>query len=393
MKNYNTEIMELEGVISKKIEIGEKVIKLYVEEPRKIHKCGCCGELTDKVHDYYLRTIKDVPIRGKQVLILYNRRRYKCTHCGKNITEETKLIGKYSRISKKLVETVIERLKDIVSFKQVAKENNISTTSVMRFFDYVSYRFAGFTSNVLCIDEFKGNVDGNKYQAVLVDPVNQKVIQVYNKRLKYYLQEQFLSIPRAERAKIKYFITDMWETYIDLGERLFPNATIVIDRFHYVRIFTEAMHRVRKRIQETYGDEIRKYFKHSRRLLLCRKDKLTAERDKEQLQEMLSLSGQLRVAYDILQKFYEFSQSKTESEARKQLKDVYDIVECSNLEEFKEALRTITKYQRYILNSFKTKYTNAYAEGQNNVTKVMKRVGFGYRNGKRFIQRILHHAA
>ncbi|HBY19690.1 MAG TPA: hypothetical protein DEG71_01530 [Clostridiales bacterium] len=185
----------------------------------------------------------------------------------------------------------------------------------------------------------------------------------------------------------------MWDTYIDLGTRLFPNATVVIDRFHYVKVFTEAMQKVRKRIQGTFGHKLRKYFKHSRRVLLCRAEKLKDEKDKERLRDMLGLSGQLQVEYEILQKFYEFSQSETEAEAKEKLKEVYEMVETSHIEEFEVALKTITNYQKLILNSFKTKYTNAYAEGQNNMNKVIKRVSFGYRNGKRFIQRILHHAA
>ncbi|HBY19689.1 MAG TPA: hypothetical protein DEG71_01525 [Clostridiales bacterium] len=99
MFDYIKEIMDLEGVIIEKVVKDKKSIRIYVTEPRKTHKCSCCGSVTDKIHDYYLRTIKDVPIRGLEVLILYNRRRYKCLDCGKNITEETKLIGKQSQIS------------------------------------------------------------------------------------------------------------------------------------------------------------------------------------------------------------------------------------------------------------------------------------------------------
>ena len=52
----------------------------------------------------------------------------------------------------------------------------------------------------------------------------------------------------------------MWKTF-------FPNATIVIDRFHVVRYVTWALENVRKRIQKEMLPFKRKYFKRSRRIL------------------------------------------------------------------------------------------------------------------------------
>ncbi|HBR30710.1 MAG TPA: hypothetical protein DD733_01370 [Clostridiales bacterium] len=43
-----------------------------------------------------------------------------------------------------------------------------------------------------------------------------------------------------------------------------------------------------------------------------------------------------------------------------------------------------------ILNSFAYPYTNGFTEGCNNKIKVLKRTAYGYRNFKRFKNRILH---
>ena len=43
-----------------------------------------------------------------------------------------------------------------------------------------------------------------------------------------------------------------------------------------------------------------------------------------------------------------------------------------------------------ILNSFTTKFTNGFTEGCNNKIKVLKRNAYGYRNFKRFRNRIIH---
>ena len=44
---------------------------------------------------------------------------------------------------------------------------------------------------------------------------------------------------------------DMNRVYKDIAEAFFPNATIVIDRFHVVRYITWALENVRKRRSET----------------------------------------------------------------------------------------------------------------------------------------------
>ena len=53
----------------------------------------------------------------------------------------------------------------------MARELNLSVSTVMRIFDFVQYPAKDF-STVISIDEFKGNTSGEKYQCILTDPVN-----------------------------------------------------------------------------------------------------------------------------------------------------------------------------------------------------------------------------
>ena len=53
------------------------------------HICPHCSTPTTNVHDYYLRTIKDVPVQKKFVTIRYNQRRYECPSCNKSFNEKT----------------------------------------------------------------------------------------------------------------------------------------------------------------------------------------------------------------------------------------------------------------------------------------------------------------
>ena len=78
----------------------------------------------------------------------------------------------------------------------------------------------------------------------------------------------------------------------------FPNAKVVADKFHFVRYSTEALDSIRKQVQDKLPRAERKYFKHSRKLLLSRYDKLKDEKQKEELNYiLLNYSENLRIAY------------------------------------------------------------------------------------------------
>ena len=63
----------------------------------------------------------------------------------------------------------------------------------------------------------------------------------------------------------------------------------------------------------------------------------------------------------------------------------------SKISEFIEASNTIENWIEYIVNSFiDERYSNGFTEGLNNKIKVIKRVGFGYKNFEFFRLRILY---
>ena len=73
----------------------------------------------------------------------------------------------------------------------------------------------------------------------------------------------------------------------------------------------------------------------------------------------------------------------------KKLHFYIDII--SGLDEFEEASKTINNWLPYIVNSFIDKrFSNGFTEGLNNKIKVIKRVGFGYKNFKFFRIRLMY---
>ena len=87
----------------------------------------------------------------------------------------------------------------------------------------------------ISIDEFKGNAGTEKYQTIVVNPIKHKVLDILYSRKSACLVEYFKSLDKSKRMNVKYFSCDMNKTFIDIAKTYFPNAKIVVDRYHFIR--------------------------------------------------------------------------------------------------------------------------------------------------------------
>lgn len=387
-KDFTEKLLGLQDVIVTNIEENEKEIHIYAELKRKTHNCICCGTATDTIHDYRKQVIKDIPAFGKKVTIVLRKHRYRCTHCEKRFLEKNNFLPKYHRMTNRLCAFVIDKLRDERSFTSVAKEVNLSTSTIIRIFDLISYPKAEL-STVLSIDEFKGNTNREKYQCILTDPVNKVVLDILPERFKSYLTSYFKQYPKEKRNSVTYFVSDMWSTYSDISDVWFKNATQVVDKYHWIRQAIWAFENVRKAEQKKLSPELRKYFKRSKSLLIKRYDSLKEE-EKQQVNVMLYYSVNISRAYFYKEDFLKILSCKNVEDAKKAMTEWIENTENCGMPQFEKCAKTMRNWYTGIINSFSTTITNGFTEGCNNKIKVLKRNAYGYRNFKRFRNRILH---
>ncbi|MDY4084312.1 MAG: transposase [Ruminococcus bromii] len=183
---------------------------------------------------------------------------------------------------------IIDRLTDVTSFSGMAREVNLSVSTVIRIFDLVSYSPKKLPV-ALSIDEFKGDTNREKYQCILTNPVNKVVLDILPKRYESYLTKYFNAFSREERSKVKYFVSYMWKPYSNISSVWFKNATQIVDKYHWIRQVIWAFEAVRKQEQKKFSKSHRRYFKKSRQLLIKRFNFLSDEQ-KQQVNIMLYAS-------------------------------------------------------------------------------------------------------
>jgi len=387
--NYITELLKSKDIILHQMNENESEIELHISQVQKPHKCPKCGNITSKVHDYHTQKVKDVPIMGKKTYLIIRKRRYVCKACGKKFFEHISFLGKSQRMTNRLAAYIISQLGSLTSMKEIAKHTNVSVTTVMRLFDKVNpgQTVDEFSSEAICVDEFKGNAGGAKYQCIFVDPVKGQIIEILKDRKQNILIEYFKRL--KGRDKVKYFICDMWRPFVEVAKTYFKNAKIVIDKFHFTRYVYWALENVRKRVQKELGSNLRRYFKRSRKLLLKNYEELEPEQ-REELEVMFWYSQDLRKAHQLKEEFKRVLKSSNSEEARLVLKKWIERAEQSGLSEFMRCVKVFRSWFSEIVNAFDFPYTNSMTEGFNNKIKVLKRNGFGYRNFERFRKRILY---
>jgi transposase len=385
--NCTKKLLGLEDVILKKVIQADNYVKLFIETAPSPQICPCCGSPTSRIHDYRSQVIKDLPMQMKHTYLVLRKRRYVCT-CGKRFLEKYSFLPSYRRQTLRLSYKIIALLRETRSIKSIANEVDVSASTIARLLDTVSYSSPSLPE-CIAIDEFKGNAETGKYQCILVDAKKHRLLDILPDRNQAHLSAYFREANRAERNRVKFFICDMWRPYVDLAKTYFPNATVIIDKYHFIRYVTWAIEKVRKRLQKKMPASLRKYYKRSRKLILTRYQKLKDE-NKKACDLMLLYNDDLRAAHHLKEWFYEICQSTKYSYQRTAFWEWVKTAEKSGSPEFESCAATYRNWSEGILNAFKYGYTNGPTEGYNNKIKVLKRISYGMKNFKRFRTRIIH---
>ena len=383
------EILGAQGIKLKGIEFRESHYLVEIEMPRKAHECPVCGEQTDRIHDYRVQQIKGGQFNGYLVDLKYRKRRYVCSQCRKKFYEGNRFVGRYQRMTRMMLMTVLEMLKRPESFTQIAGKMGLARSTVARIFKYLNREQATELPEVLGIDEFRGNAGGEKFQVILTDPDARKVLDILPKRTENYLLDYFMSFPKEQRDKVRFYVSDMYTPYAEVAKRCFPHAVHIIDRYHWIRQLNWAFENIRKREQKRLGKFHRLYFKRNRQLLLKRYSSLNDDM-KQAVRNILSLSEDLRAAYLCKEQLHSLLYEKNTNKRKTSLVQLADNMKQSGIYELECCANTYYRWLPGILASLEYPFSNGFTEGCNNKIKVIKRNAYGYSNFDNYRNRILY---
>ena len=139
MKDNSAKLLGLEEVIVKNVYEDETACHIELELPRRPHPCPCCKAMTSKIHDYRMQRIKDLPNHAKATYLHLRKRRYVCPQCNKRFYEDNSFLPRYYRVTRRMVAGILDRFRATVPASDIAKQNNISVSTALRYFGLVDY--------------------------------------------------------------------------------------------------------------------------------------------------------------------------------------------------------------------------------------------------------------
>ena len=390
------------------IQKGNHLVKVF-KGFLKSNYCTCphCNSKNIVKNGARYRKIKYIPIQNYNVELELTIQRYICKDCKKTFSPSTNIVSDNSNISNNLKYTIALELKENISLTSIANRYNISITSVQRIMDECYSNFKvnkEYLPETICIDEFKSvkNIDG-AMSFVFADFQSKNIIDIVEDRRLHSLTEYFSRFSLEARNNVKYICMDMYTPYISLVNSIFPNAKIVIDKFHIVNLVNRAFNQTRISIMNSIQDDSlkRKLKLFWKSLLkyypdLCQvnyycqsfKRKLSSKDKVDYLLEKIpELEINFNIYQDIIQTIKHNNFKRFEEIVKKYLASKEKISK-----KIITALKTLKKYMKSIENMFESNITNGLIEGLNNKIKSIKRTAFGYSNFSNFKKRVLIQA-
>ena len=209
-RNCIEKLLQLKDVIVTNIECSGEEMHIHLRMEQRLHRCPQCGTLTSKVHDYRTQLVRDVSISGYATILHLRKRRHVCPNCGKRFDEYIDFLPRYRQFTNRVFLQILGQLKECRSIKGIAADNNMSPPTAAKIVNEIDFRVRKLPE-VLAIDEFKGNAEGEKFQCILADPKNRRVVDILPTR-KHELFPQAkikASTSREEAAKrLSWWIMD-----------------------------------------------------------------------------------------------------------------------------------------------------------------------------------------
>jgi len=365
--------------------------------------CPSCGVVFDEKfekHGFILSNIIIPDVSGYKAILRLHKQRYLCKHCHKAFTLTSNITNYGCFISNLTKHKIALDLTKKRSEVDIALDNGVSPNTVERVMDsyYDTIKlYKHYLPEVLSFDEFKSvkSADG-AMSFHMCDGITGQTIDIVEDRRLDNLIKYFFYYDYKARSRVKFITIDMYSPYISLIKKMFPNAKIIIDKFHLTQLISRSLNKTRIRVMNKDKKNHRK-LKRYWRLILKDRDELDFSKWKKYtcfnslmtqvdvVNYLINTNEELKQTYLIYQEIlYSFKKKDF-----KKLKQTLSNANSKISDYMKTSIKTLLEFLPYIKNTFENEYHNGFIEGNNNFIKVIKRIAFGFRSFKRFKARIM----
>lgn len=237
---------EITGV---KMEEGTAILSLNSKQIGRI--CPVCGTMASKIHSYYFRTIKELPVFDYKVLLKLRSRKYYCDNlvCNRKVFTEryANYFMTYKRVSDRL-ERKLLKIALLVggnSGAKLCRTLNISASSstiIRQIHRQILPEIV--TSEIVGIDDWAFR-KGVYYGTAIVDLEQHRVVDLLPDRESSSVEEWL-----SKRSHIRIVTRDRYSGYAKGIAKGLPGAIQVADRWHLLKNLGDALQKMLERTRQ-----------------------------------------------------------------------------------------------------------------------------------------------
>lgn len=369
-----------------KIENLPEKILIHLRARRKTGVCPHCLKRNQQVHDYPLpQTIKHISIGSRQTHLVIYKRRFWCSICQKTYNERLDMVKKWQRHTDLLEEEVIQALRE-QSFLGTQRKTGIHYEQQVAILKKFMKPFEANWKRESKMSSFSLGMDGHSFSGhdmvLTVTNINlPRVISILPSDRKKDIDRFFISIPKDVKAKIVAICIDMSAGYCSSIKQHLPQTKIVIDKFHIIQ---DANNRVDQ--ERVIANEMLKT-QAPKKLFLTNKENLD-EKQQERIKGWFKRLPDLAVLWFFKEALREMYASSTLDQAKNRLNVIISGLYKQQSKTTSDWARTLERWYEPILNYFNYMITNGYTEGMHTKFKLLKRLGYGFKNKEVYIRKM-----
>ena len=376
------------GIEDLSIDRVERRRQIHVwARPRTRLACVHCGHAAVRIKATYQRTLKHTR-QGNQLMVLHLRvPKYHCTECNRYFRHQFTGIRPWRRSTESFRLEVFEAHEAGVSQRKLSVTHEIGSATVERWYQsFVKQRVSELSGRscptVLGIDEhFFTRKKG--YATTLVDLQHHKVFDVVLGRSEASLRGYLKRLPGRE--KVRVIVMDLSETYRRIAQQYFPNAIIVADRFHVIRMVNQHF----LKLWQNYDPEGRR----NRGLisLMRRHHWKLSSQQKERLHAYLAQEPVLQALYFAKQQLNGLLvlRTLTRKRAAKMLPKLTRLIEQFEQSPASRIGTTLRSWLAPIVAMWRFSKSNGITEGFHTKMEMLSRRAYGFRNFENYRMRVL----
>jgi transposase len=322
-----------------------------ITQDRERLRCSECGCAEVILRGSTERRFRAPPVGRKPVTIVFSVPRVECHACG--LVRQVKLsFAETRRRHTRSFERYVLELSKLMTILDVARHLGVGWDLVKDIQKrYLMRRFAKprlKDLRLIAMDEISVR-KSRRFMTVILDLETGAVVGAVEGRSSKAL-EPLLRRLRRSRAKVAAVATDFYAAYVKAVTTHLPEACLVFDRFHVLRLFNEKLSDLRNALHRKAVGRARKALVGTRWLLLKNPENLDQERhERERLEEALLLNRPLATAYYLKEDLRHLWEQENKETAAAFLDDWILRAKASGMRRIETFARTLTTHRAGLL--------------------------------------------